>query len=95
MGSFLIKFVKLHSYKESYVGNLRKFEYLTSILDIRVTRELQFNYSSSRHERTHIFKGYLLSGFFLVVFVTQELLIRASVRELVFHIFCYNQSLQL
>ena len=64
---------------------------LTSILDIRVTREIRFTYSSSRQERTQISKCYLLAGFdFFGVFTTQEFLRRASLRELVFQIFCFN-----
>ena len=43
MVSFLNIVVKLHGYKNSDVGNLRKFEYFTSILDIRITREIRFN----------------------------------------------------
>ena len=43
MGSLLIIFVKLCSYKDSDVGNLGKFEYFSSTLHIRVTREIQFN----------------------------------------------------
>ena len=41
MGSFIIIVVNLYSYKDSDVGNPRKFEYFTSILDINVTREIQ------------------------------------------------------
>ena len=43
MVSFLSIVVKLRSYKDSDVGNLHKIEYLTSILDIRITREIRFN----------------------------------------------------
>ena len=39
MKLFLIVFVKLYIYKDSDVGNLRKVEFFTTILDIRVTRE--------------------------------------------------------
>ena len=43
MGSLLLIVVNLYSYKDSDVRNLHKFEFFTIILDIRVTREIQFN----------------------------------------------------
>ena len=43
IGSFLIVDVKLNRYKDSDVGNLRKFEYSTSVLDICATCEIRFN----------------------------------------------------
>ena len=43
MGSFLFIVVKLYSYKDSGVRNLRKFKYFAIILDISVTREIRFN----------------------------------------------------
>ena len=42
MGSFLIIVVKLHIYKDSDVGNLRRFEYFYEYLVIIVTREIRF-----------------------------------------------------
>ena len=39
MGSFLLIVVKLSSYKDDDVGNLRKFEFFTIILDRAFMRE--------------------------------------------------------
>ena len=43
MESFHINVDKLQSYKDIDVVNLRKFDIFASILDIRVTPEIQFN----------------------------------------------------
>ena len=43
MGTCLITVVKLSIYKDGDVGNLRKFEYLIQILDIRWREEIKFN----------------------------------------------------
>ena len=43
MGSFLIVVLKLSSYNDNYVGNLRTIKYFAIIEDLFVTREIRFN----------------------------------------------------
>ena len=58
--------------------------------------KLQSSYSEYRQERTQILKFYLLAGCASFgVFGAQKGLKRASVKELVYWIFYYNQVLQL
>ena len=40
MESFLIIVVKLYSYKDNDVGNLREYEFFTMILDLPVRRKI-------------------------------------------------------
>ena len=48
MGSFPIIVVKLSRYKDSDVRDLQKIKYFAIIIDLRLRREIRFNYSLFR-----------------------------------------------